>query len=177
MSVTKQINQLRDGIDAMSNQMGAGANAAIAGLPGYILQRANPGLYDLFQSTLLRAEETFSLATKTGEQMEAEIARGHDPLHEWVVLSKGHGWRRAIGTGGISGHIVATKRYIEGEAVRPSVSGWAAAAGVAAGQEPIHTVSDIVRAGYNVIARRPPRGPRRFRSRAGRSRSKEEISL
>ena len=49
--------------------------------------------------------------------------------------------------------------------------------GAYAEQEPIRTVSDIVRAGYNVIAQRPPRGPRRFRSRAGRSRSKEEISL
>jgi len=158
MSVTNQINQLRDGIDAMSNQMVAAANAAIAALPAYILQRANPGLYDLFQNALLRAEETFSLATKTCEQMEAEIARGHDPFHEWAVLSKGHGWRRAMGTGGITGDgdIVATKRHIEEEAGRGGVPWLGGGRQGGAGQEPIRTVADVVRAGYNVTAQRPP---------------------
>jgi integrating conjugative element protein (TIGR03755 family) len=158
MSVTNQLNQLRDGIDAMSNQMVAAANAAIAALPAYILQRANPGLYDLFQNALLRAEETFSLATKTCEQMEAEIARGHDPFHEWVVLSKGHGWRRAMGTGGVhgDGDIVATKQHIEEEAGRGGVPWLGGGRQGGAGQEPIRTVADVVRAGYNVTAQRPP---------------------
>jgi integrating conjugative element protein (TIGR03755 family) len=158
MSVTNQLNQLRDGIDALSNQMVAAANAAIAALPAYILQRANPGLYDLFQNALLRAEESFQLATKTCEQMEAEIARGHDPWHEWVVLSKGHSWRRAMGTGGISGDgdIVATKENIERTAGRPGVPWLGGGRQGGAGQEPIRVVADVTRAGYNVTAQRAP---------------------
>ena len=35
----------------------AAASAAIASLPALILQRANPGLYDLFQNALLQAED------------------------------------------------------------------------------------------------------------------------
>lgn len=153
LSVTNQLNNLRTGVDQMSNQMVAAANAAIAALPAYILQRANPGLYDLFQNALLRAEETLSLATKTCEQMENEIARGHDPFHEWVVLSKGHGWRRAMGTGG---DIVTAKEDIEAQAGRDGVPWLGGGRQGGAGQEPIRTVADVVRAGYNVTAQRPP---------------------
>lgn len=157
VSVTNQLNQLRDGVDALSNQMAGAANAAIAALPAYILQRANPGLYDLFQNALLRAEERFQLATKTCEQMEAEIARGKDPFHEWVVLSKGHGWRRAMGTGGVNGDgdIIATQIAIE---QNPGTQGvpWLGGMRGGAGQPPIRVVTDVTRAGYNVTAERPP---------------------
>ena len=157
-SVTNQINQLRDGIDNLSNLMAAAASAAIAALPAYILQRANPGLYDLFQNALLRAEETFNLAVKSCEQMEAEIAQGHDPWHEWVVLSKGHTWRRAMGTGGITGDgdIVATKRHIEQNAGRPGVPWLGGPRQGGAGQEAIQVVTDVTRAGYNITANRAP---------------------
>jgi integrating conjugative element protein (TIGR03755 family) len=154
LSVTNMLNQLSTGFDQMSAQMAAAANAAIAALPAYILQRANPGLYDLFQNALLRAEETLSLATKTCEQMEAEIARGHDPFHEWVVLSKGHSWRRAMGTP--DGDIVQTKEDIDTERGRPGVPWLGGGRQGGAGQDPIRTVEDVVRAGYNITAQRPP---------------------
>jgi integrating conjugative element protein (TIGR03755 family) len=153
ISISNQLNQLRDGADAMSNQMVNAANAAIASLPAYILQRANPGLYDLFQNALLRAEETFSLSTKSCEQMEAEMARGHDPFHEWVVLSKGHSWRRAMGTGG---DINLARRNIEQDSGRPGVPWLGGGRQGGANQAPIRTVTDVVRAGYNVTAQRAP---------------------
>jgi integrating conjugative element protein (TIGR03755 family) len=138
MSVTNQLNQLRDGIDALSNQMVAAANAAIAALPAYILQRANPGLYDLFQNALLRAEESFQLATKTCEQMEAEIARGHDPWHEWVVLSKGHSWRRAMGTGASPATATSSRprRISNSPLAARACPGWAVAARVVPARSP-----------------------------------------
>ncbi len=73
--------------------------AGLAVLPMYILQRVNPGLYDLLQNTLLRAEELVSVATKTCEQMEYEMARGQDPFEDWVVLARGRDWKTVIGAG------------------------------------------------------------------------------
>ncbi|MCG5526409.1 integrating conjugative element protein [Ectothiorhodospira haloalkaliphila] len=156
-SVSHQMNQLRDGVDQISNQMAQAANAAIAALPAYILQRANPGLYDLFQNAQLRAEETFQLATKTCEQMEAEIAQGKDPFHEWVVLSKGHSWRRAMGTNGIhgDGNIITTRDHIEDNPGEDGIP-WILDRSGGSGQEPIRPVRDVVRAGYNVTANRVP---------------------
>ena len=73
-AVTNTLNNIGTGVDNMVNAMTAAATSAIAALPALILQRANPGLYDLFQNALLKAEETMQLATKSCEQMEAEIA-------------------------------------------------------------------------------------------------------
>jgi len=76
LGVTNTLSNIKTGINQMTNAMVTAATSAIASLPALILQRANPGLYDLFQNALLRAEETVSLATKSCEQMEAEIAKG-----------------------------------------------------------------------------------------------------
>ena len=89
------------------NAMTAAATAALAALPALILQRANPGLYDLFQNALIKAEETLRLATKSCEQMEAEIARGKNPYADLVVLSKGNDWKWQMG-------IAGTMRYRPG---------------------------------------------------------------
>ncbi|MDE0250032.1 MAG: integrating conjugative element protein, partial [Gammaproteobacteria bacterium] len=70
-AVEHTLNEIGAGIDSMMNAMTAAATAALAALPALILQRANPGLYDLFQNALIRAEETLRLATKSCEQMEA----------------------------------------------------------------------------------------------------------
>jgi hypothetical protein len=48
-AVPNTLNDIGAGIDNMMSAMTAAASAAIAALPALILQRANPGLYDLFQ--------------------------------------------------------------------------------------------------------------------------------
>ena len=73
--MTNTLNDIGAGIDNMMNAMTAAASAAIAALPALILQRANPGLYDMFQNALLQAEETMQLATKSCEQMEPRSPR------------------------------------------------------------------------------------------------------
>ena len=99
-AVTNTLNDIGAGVDNMMNAMTAAASAAIAALPALILQRANPGLYDLFQNALLQAEETMQLATKSCEQMEAEIAQGKNPYADLITLSKGNDWKLQMGIGG-----------------------------------------------------------------------------
>jgi hypothetical protein len=60
-AVTNTLNNIGAGVDDMMDAMTAAATNAIAALPALILQRANPGLYDLFQNALLKAEETLQL--------------------------------------------------------------------------------------------------------------------
>jgi hypothetical protein len=99
-AVTNTLNDIGAGIDNMMNAMTAAASAAIAALPALILQRANPGLYDMFQNALLQAKETMQLATKSCEQMEAEIAKGKNPYADLITLSKGNDWKLQMGIGG-----------------------------------------------------------------------------
>jgi integrating conjugative element protein (TIGR03755 family) len=152
LAVTNTLNDIAGGADDMMNAMTAAASSAIAALPALILQRANPGLYDLFQNALLKAEETLQLATKSCEQMEAEIAKGKNPYADLITLSKGNDWKVQMGLGG--NDAVTAKESVEtanGENGVPWIGGQAGGAG----QPVLQFTGDIVQAGYNIQMNRP----------------------
>lgn len=150
LSVSNILEQVSQGAERMVDAMVLAAQAAIASLPAYILQRANPGLYDLFQNALLKAEETVNLATKTCEQMEAEIAQGKDPYREWAVLSKGNDWKLVMGTEPDVVRAKATVEDTNGDRGLP----WIGGSRGGQGQEPIRLIGDTVAAGYNLTLNR-----------------------
>jgi integrating conjugative element protein (TIGR03755 family) len=152
VAVTNTLNDIGAGVDDMMNAMTTAATGAIANLPALILQRANPGLYDLFQNALLKAEETLSLATKSCEQMEAEIARGKNPYADLITLSKGNDWKLQMGIGG--NDAVTAKATVEaanGDNGVPWIGGQAGGSG----QPVMEFTGDIVEAGYNLHLNRP----------------------
>ena len=151
-AVTNTLNNIGAGVDNMLNAMTAAASAAIASLPALILQRANPGLYDMFQNALLQAEETMQLATKSCEQMEAEIAQGKNPYADLITLSKGNDWKLQMGVGG--NDAVTAKDAVEtanGDNGVPWIGGQAGGSG----QPVLEFTGDIVKAGYNINMNRP----------------------
>ena len=99
VAVSNTLNNISRGVDDMMAAMTDAATGAVAALPAMVLQRANPGLYDLFQTALVKAETTVNLATQSCEQMEAEIAQGKNPYQNLVTLSKGYDWKSANGSG------------------------------------------------------------------------------
>ena len=146
-AVTNTLNDIGAGIDSMKNAMTAAATSAIAALPALILQRANPGLYDLFQNALLKAEATMQLATKSCQQMEAEIAQGKNPYADLITLSKGNDWKVQMGIGG--NDAVTAKDTVEsanGDNGVPWIGGQAGGSG----QAVLAFTGDIVEAGYNI---------------------------
>lgn len=152
LAVTNTLNNVKDGVDDMMSAMTAAASAAIAALPALILQRANPGLYDLFQNALLKAEETMHLATKSCEQMEAEIAQGKNPYADLITLSKGNDWKMQMGIGG--NDAVTAKDSVEstnGDNGVPWIGGQAGGSG----QPVLRFTGDLVQAGYNIQMNRP----------------------
>ena len=151
-AVTHSLNTIKSGASDMMNAMTAAASSAIAALPALILQRANPGLYDLFQNALLKAEETLQLATKSCEQMEAAIAQGNNPYADLITVSKGNDWKRQMGLGG--NDAVTAKAAVaaaNGDHGVPWIGGPAGGAG----QPVLEFTGDIVQAGYNLHMNRP----------------------
>jgi integrating conjugative element protein (TIGR03755 family) len=146
------LNNIGSGLDQAMTSMVTAASAALAALPALILQRANPGLYDLFQNALLRAEATLELATKSCEQMEAEIAAGKNPYADLITLSKGNDWKVQMGIGG--NHAVAAKEAVETANGANGVP-WIGGAAGGAGQPVLRFTGDIVQAGYNIHMNRP----------------------
>ena len=151
-AVTHTLNDIRTGADNMMSAMTAAASAAIAALPALILQRANPGLYDLFQNALLQAQETMQLATKSCEQMEAEIAAGKNPYADLITLSKGNDWKVQMGIGG--NDAVTAKEAVENSNGNSGIP-WVGGQAGGAGQPVLQFTGDIVKAGYNINMNRP----------------------
>ena len=80
LGVAETLNQVKSGAEDMLRAMTQAATGAIASLPALILQRANPGLYELMQNALVGAKLKVDLATKDCRQMEADIAHWQESL-------------------------------------------------------------------------------------------------
>ena len=152
-AVSDTLNQVKDGTENMLNAMTQAATGAIASLPAMILQRANPGLYDLFQNALVRAELTVDLATKSCEQMESAIANNKNPYEDLVVLSKGNDWKVQMGVGG--GSVIAAKEAVA-QANGANGLPWIGGSAGGDGQDPLALTEDVTRAGFNVQMNRAP---------------------
>lgn len=160
-SVENILNDIANSAEVMVDNMVIAAQAAIANLPAYILQRANPGLYDLFMNGLLKAEESVAIAFKTCEAMERDITNGQNPYDDWIRISMNHNWR-SQGAGvdvtsaqdGEDGDVVTARETVEREGGENGVPWLGGEMRGGAGQEPIHIVGDVVQAGYNAILNR-----------------------
>ncbi|BFM18947.1 integrating conjugative element protein (plasmid) [Maricurvus nonylphenolicus] len=153
VAIENSLDNIRNGVDNAVNALELAASAAIANLPGYILQKANPGLYDLFQNALLRANEAFSLATKSCERIQYEIANGTNPYAEWVTVSWGDSWKRSLGVGSANIHDAVD----DAEDAHNDGIEWVG--GIRRGgqnQAPIRVLTDVASAGLNILSERPP---------------------
>ena len=153
VAIESSLDNIKNGVDNAINAIELAATAAIANLPGYILQKANPGLYDLFQNALLRANESFALATKNCERIQQEISQNINPFEEWATISWGDSWRRSVGIGGANIHDAVD------DAEQAPEGGVQWIGGVyrgGANQTPIYVLSDVATAGMNILSQRPP---------------------
>lgn len=143
---------LMNGFSSLGTQITGAVKAGISALPLYLLQRAQPGLYELFQTYAKKAEISVNAALETCEQMEAQIKQGKDPYAKWVGLAKGEGWSGEAGT---NGDVVSAKSKVEADNGRKGVTwiGNKVAGGFT--QPAIRPVNDIVIAGYNLTMMQP----------------------
>ncbi|MEE8058255.1 MAG: integrating conjugative element protein [Pseudomonadales bacterium] len=153
VAIDSSLDNIKNGIDNAVNAIELAAAAAIANLPGYILQKANPGLYDLFQNALLRANESFSLATKSCERIQYEIANNTNPFHEWATISWGDSWKRSVGVGGANIYDAVAAAEVAPNSGIEWVGGIRRGG---SGQQPIRVLSDVATAGLNMLSQRPP---------------------
>ena len=149
LSIGNMLNDLAGGVEDMYNQLELAARSAIASLPMLILQRAAPGIYDLFQNGLSLARHEFQLATKTCQQIEQEIAQGQNPYDEWVTVSKTGEWRALMGTGGAD--VVEEEERIEESAGEDGFAWVGGADAGGRGQPEVRVIGDVARAGANLL--------------------------
>ena len=150
------IQNLMNGFASLGTTVTSAVRSGIAALPLYVLQRASPGLYELFQTYQKKAETEWNIALKTCEEMEAQIKQGGDPYAEWLAMAKGEGWKEVSRT---TRDAVSAKQRVE---TNGGVGGLTWIGGAKRGgrnQAAIEVIRDVMQAGYNVTMNRPPGAP------------------
>lgn len=160
LGIANTLNDVKRGADAFQQQVVDAATGAIASLPLLMLQRANPGLYELLMNSMASAKERVTLATKTCEQVQQNLASGVSPYEDWIVLSRSQDWKGEMGDGTYRGSSVDAVQAQENVDRANGENGIYWVGGSKAGgrsQPPISIPSDIAKAGYNSTLNRDPR--------------------
>lgn len=150
-SLQNQINGITGQLQDTMSSLIYSATGAIASLPGHILQRLNPGLYDTITNGVFQAGEEFHLAEMTCEQMTEKMG-DFVMSHKWTDVATGQFWdtQKDVPNTDIL-NVKEDAREDGGDAGVTWVGGDKAGGD---GQDPILIVADTGTAGYNSLQNR-----------------------
>lgn len=155
-SVSQALENVKRGADEFQQAMVQAAQSAIASLPMLMLQRMNPGLYDIFQNALLAAKADVNIQVATCRQMENDIANGRNPYANWIRWGDWSTWQREGGQ--TPNDALGVGQAVRDEGGRGGVpwmcTGNDAEFAGGVGQRAIEPIRDATIAGYNIIAGR-----------------------
>ena len=146
VTVKNQLNGITRGFQDMMGNVLQNATSAVMSLPGYFLQKEDPGLYDLLTNGVLQGKFDFDNGKTSCEAMTKTMG---DKLasNEWTELSQGHAWTKAVKTGD------AVQAKIDAEKSQGN-DGIVWANGKSAGgrsQPAIHVTGDTAKAGFSML--------------------------
>lgn len=157
VSVNGTMNNMKDSVMGMQKNIINSATSAIGSLPLYELQKSDPKLYNLVQNGIFSAEQKFGLKTKDCNQAMSEISHGQSPYNDWFQFSKSGIWSdqaKAAAQGGNVDINAASDQVVQTDAKNGVywIHKGQKSGGSVGNQQPIHAISDVTLAGYNVIA-------------------------
>ncbi len=146
-TVSNQLNGVTNGFQNLMGQVIQNAQAAVASLPAMIIQRANPGLYDLLSNGVLQGRMDFDRSKLSCQQMSermADMAMGQG-LHE---IAMAENWQT---TAESTNDVVAAQRQVEQTGGNNGVTWVGGQKRGGRNQPPIRVVEDAATAGYNLL--------------------------
>nr|WP_067297514.1 integrating conjugative element protein [Marinobacterium profundum] len=146
-TIQNQLNGLTDGFQTLMSSVIQNATSAVASLPALIIQRADPGLYNLLTNGILQARLDFDRSKLTCQAMANRMADMAGGQRGWNQLSEGMVLQQAVAsTDAVSA--IEQAEISKGNEGVPWVGGSNAGG---TGQPSIKVVSDVTRAGYNLV--------------------------
>ena len=146
-TLRNQLNGITNGFQQIMSNVIQSATSAVASLPALIIQRADPGLYNLLTNGVLQARLDFDRSKLTCRAIANRMADMAGGQLGWDQLAEGMALKQSVAS------TDAVSAIDEAEANRgnngvPWVGGDNAGG---AGQPPVRVVGDVTRAGYNLI--------------------------
>ncbi|MBE0689485.1 MAG: integrating conjugative element protein, partial [Anaerolineae bacterium] len=146
-TLQNQLNGITQGFQAIMSNVIQSATAAVASLPALIIQRADPGLYNLLTNGILQARLDFDRSKLTCRAIAERMADMAGGQLGWNQLAEGMALRQAVASTDAVSAIEQAEASRGNDGV-PWVGGGNAGG---AGQEAIRVVGDVTRAGYNLL--------------------------
>ncbi|QIP34458.1 integrating conjugative element protein [Komagataeibacter rhaeticus] len=148
-TLQNQLNGVTNGFQTIMSSVIQSATSAVASLPALILQRADPGLYNLLTNGILQARLDFDRSKLTCRNIANRMADVAGGQVSWDQLAEGMTLKNVLGTGnGDAVSAVSQAESSHGNNGVPWVGGSNAGG---SGQSAIKVVSDVTRAGYNLL--------------------------
>ncbi|MBK1492713.1 integrating conjugative element protein [Pseudomonas aeruginosa] len=151
-TLQNQLNGVTNGFQNIMSNVIENATGAVASLPALIIQRADPGLYNLLTNGVLQARLDFDRSKLTCRAMAERMADMAGGQTGWSQLAEGLALKENMRAGNSDAVSAVEKaEKTRGNNGVPWVGGSNAGG---SGQAPIRIVSDVTRAGYNVLSSR-----------------------
>ncbi|ONH50887.1 integrating conjugative element protein, PFL_4711 family [Pseudomonas cedrina] len=146
-TLQNQLNGITNGFQSIMSSVIQNATSAVASLPALIIQRANPGLYNLLSNGILQARLDFDRSKSTCRAIANRMADLAGGQSGWEQLAEGMALKEATNKTDAVAAIEQTEAKRGNRGV-PWVGGSHAGG---SGQTPIKVVADVTRAGYNLL--------------------------
>ncbi|ECA1950188.1 integrating conjugative element protein [Salmonella enterica subsp. enterica serovar Virchow] len=152
-TVGNQLNGLTSGFKDLMGDVMQGATGAVSSLPGMIIQRTNPGLYDMLTNGILQAGISFDKSRLSCENLSRKLADYTMGDSAWTESAVGDEYRDAIkSSGGDATRAEQGRDKATGEEGARWIGGKKAGG---RGQPAIQPVRDMAKAGYNILNGQP----------------------
>ncbi|WP_339456251.1 integrating conjugative element protein [Pseudomonas sp. EA_65y_Pfl1_P120] len=146
-TLQNQLNGVTNGFQSIMSSVIQNATSAVASLPALIIQRADPGLYNLLANGILQARLDFDRSKATCRAMANRMADMAGGQLGWGQLAEGMALSQSVGSQDAVAAVEASEKERGNKGV-PWVGGQQAGG---TGQPPIKLISDVSRAGYNLL--------------------------
>ncbi|QHH13272.1 integrating conjugative element protein (plasmid) [Vibrio owensii] len=146
LTVQNQLNGVTDGFQDMMGDMLTNATSAVLSLPGYYLQKKDPGLYDLMTNGVLQGKFDFDDARTSCEEMVTTMGEMTEE-DAYSTLARAQAWTNAVK----SGDAVQAKEDVLNDMGDSGIT-WVG--GVKAGgrnQPAINATTDATRVGFELL--------------------------
>ncbi|WP_085600524.1 MULTISPECIES: integrating conjugative element protein [unclassified Pseudomonas] len=147
-TLENQLNGATQGFQNIMSNVIQSATGAVMSLPALILQRANPALYNLLTNGILQARLDYDRSKGTCRAMAERMADIAGGQAGWGKVAEGQKMGQALSSGNDAVAVVDKVENGPGNSGVTWVGGEQAGG---SGQKPIKVVSDVIKAGYNLL--------------------------
>jgi integrating conjugative element protein (TIGR03755 family) len=152
-TLQNQLNGATQGFQQIMGSMLTNATQAVSSLPGLILQRSNPALYNLLTNGVLQGRLDFDRSKGTCRAIADKMVDVAGGQMGWNKIAEGQAMTQAVASGTDA---VAAVSDVEAKSGNDGLTWVGGNKAGGSGQQPIKVVGDVTKAGYNLMNGRSP---------------------